>query len=127
MLFLALFLGLSLLLPPAEALRATAWSLLPPLLAIGLALWARQVVISLFLGIWLGASMLAGNPFSGFLRVVDTNIRQSLVNSDHISILVFSVLLGGMVVGKFIKNNLHLVKPTVHQLVLEFVLGNFPF
>jgi len=97
MLFLTLFIGLSLLLPPAEKLHATAWSLLPPLLAIGLALWARQVVVSLFLGIWLGATMLVGNPFFGFLRVVDTNIRQSLVNSDHISILVFSVLLGGMV------------------------------
>lgn len=97
MLLLVLLIGATFLFPPTEKLSATAWSLLPPLLAIGLALWARQVVISLFLGVWLGATMLAGNPFSGFLRVIDTNIRNSLVNSDHVSILVFSVLLGGMV------------------------------
>lgn len=97
LIFSALLLGLALWLPPGEELKATVWSLLPPLLAIGLALWARQVVISLFLGVWLGATMLVGNPFWGFLRVIDTNIRLALADPDHVSILVFSVLLGGMV------------------------------
>ena len=85
------------LLPVPEAARGTAWSLLPPALAIFLALWARQVVASLFLGVWLGATMLAGNPGSGFLRLVDTNLREALTDPDHVSILLFSMLLGGMV------------------------------
>ncbi len=85
------------LLPVPESACRTAWSILPPALAIILALWARQVVISLFLGVWLGATMLAGDPLHGFLRVVDTNIRQALADPDHVSILVFSMLLGGMV------------------------------
>lgn len=85
------------LLPAPEAARETAWSLLPPALAIFLALWARQVVASLFLGVWLGATMLAGNPGQGFLRLVDTNLREALADPDHVSILLFSMLLGGMV------------------------------
>ena len=85
------------LLPVPEAARGSAWSLLPPALAIFLALWARQVVASLFLGVWLGATMLAGNPGSGFLRLVDTNLREALTDPDHVSILLFSMLLGGMV------------------------------
>jgi len=97
LIFLVLLLALGLILPSGGVEKATAWSLLPPLLAIGLALWARQVVISLFLGVWLGTTMLSGNPAIGFLRVIDTNIRLSLADPDHVSILVFSVLLGGMV------------------------------
>ncbi|MCD4750201.1 MAG: hypothetical protein K8R59_12595 [Thermoanaerobaculales bacterium] len=85
------------LLPPAENLRVTWWSLLPPALAIFLALWARQVVVSLLLGIWLGTTMLAGDPITGFLRVIDTNVREALADPDHVSILLFSMLLGGMV------------------------------
>lgn len=84
-------------LPAPEAAHETAWSLLPPALAIFLALWARQVVASLFLGVWLGATMLAGDPGRGFLRLVDTNLREALADPDHVSILLFSMLLGGMV------------------------------
>lgn len=85
------------LLPTPEGALGSAWSLLPPALAIFLALWARQVVASLFLGVWLGATMLAGDPGRGFLRLVDTNLREALTDPDHVSILVFSMLLGGMV------------------------------
>ena len=35
-------------------------SLLPPLLAIVLSVWTRRVILSLFFGLWLGASMLQG-------------------------------------------------------------------
>ncbi len=85
------------LLPSTEAVRGSVWSLLPPILAIFLALWARQVVPSLFLGVWLGTTMLAGDPGRGFLRLVDTNLRGALTDPDHVSILLFSMLLGGMV------------------------------
>ena len=54
--------------------------------------------VSLLLGIWLGTTMLAGgSPAVGLLRVIDTNVREALTDADHVSILVFSMLLGGMV------------------------------
>ncbi len=85
-------------LPGTEDAKATWWSLLPPLVAIALALVLRDVLLSLFLGVWLGASMLAGgNLGAGFLRVVDTHVREVLTDPDKISIVIFSVLLGGMV------------------------------
>jgi len=85
-------------LPGLETVAGSFWSLLPPLLAVSLALLFRDVLLSLFLGVWLGAAMIAdGNLWAGFLRVVDTHARSALVDSDHISILMFSMLLGGMV------------------------------
>ena len=87
-----------LVIPAKEAAAGTWWSLLPPLLAIGLALLFRDVILSLFLGVWLGAAMLSGgNVAAGFLRTVDTHMRGALVDSDHVSIILFSLLLGGMV------------------------------
>ncbi len=73
-------------------------SLLPPLLAVLLAMIFRQVVLALVMGIWLGAAIVDGwNFFSGFLRVLDKYIVQSYANPDHVSIISFSLLLGGMV------------------------------
>jgi branched-subunit amino acid transport protein len=44
-------------------------SILPPLLAILLAFITKQVLVSLFLGIFIGATMLNGwNPFYGFFK-----------------------------------------------------------
>ena len=73
-------------------------TILPPLLAIGLALTLRQVVISLFCGIWLGAIFVYDyNIFIAFLRSLDTFLVQSLASSSHVSIIIFSLFLGGMV------------------------------
>jgi len=73
-------------------------SLLPPILAIVLALLARQVLLSLFCGIWLGATFVWNfNPLLGFLRALDTYLIQSLADSSHTSIVMFSAILGGMV------------------------------
>ncbi len=73
-------------------------SILPPLLAILLALLLRQVLLSLFFGIWLGAVFLNGyNPVIGFLRALDQYVVHSLGDPDHAAIAIFSMLLGGMV------------------------------
>ncbi len=73
-------------------------SLLPPILAILLALILRQVFISLFAGIWLGATFLWGyNPLLGLLRLLDHYIVNSLADPNHASIVLFSMTLGGMV------------------------------
>jgi Na+/H+ antiporter NhaC len=74
-------------------------SLLPPLLAILLALVFREVLLSLFAGVWLGALLLNGwDPFAASLRTIDQYILNTVAsNADHVAILIFSLLLGGMV------------------------------
>ena len=95
------------LLVPAAAWAADAaatpgadhgWlSVLPPVLAIGLALATRQVVVALLLGVWVGALIVEGNPFTAFLRVGDRYLVDALADRSHAAIVVFSTVLGGMV------------------------------
>ncbi len=73
-------------------------TILPPLLAIFLALIFRQVVISLFSGVWLGAIFIYNdNILTGYLKALDTYIINALVDHSHASIVIFSLGLGGMV------------------------------
>lgn len=73
-------------------------SILPPLLAILLALITRQVILALFFGIWLGVTFIYDfNPLLGFLHTLDEYIVNALLSPDRISILIFSLVLGGMV------------------------------
>ena len=73
-------------------------SITPPLLAIVLALVFRDVLISLFLGVFLGAWILVGwKPFPAFASTIGDYIVPALADTDHASILIFSTLLGGMV------------------------------
>ncbi len=72
-------------------------SLLPVVVAIGLALVTREVILSLFAGVWIGAVILAGyNPVTGTAGALDFLI-EALIDADHMAIIVFSLLLGGMV------------------------------
>jgi Na+/H+ antiporter NhaC len=73
-------------------------SLLPPLVAIGLALVFKEVVVSLFFGVWLGALLYTGfDPISATMRTIDSLVAPALVNPNHAAILIFSFLLAGMV------------------------------
>ena len=74
-------------------------SLLPPILAIVLALIFREVILSLFAGIWLGALLLNGfDPLTATLRSIDQFTLGALTeDGDHVAIAMFSLLLGGMV------------------------------
>ena len=86
---------------------APAWfSILPPLVAIALALIFKEVITALLAGIWLGALAVAGyNPVQATWRLVDEYIVPALGDTDggHTQIVVFSLLLGGMV-GLISKN-----------------------
>ena len=90
---------------PDRLRRIPLWlSILPPLIAIGLALVFKEVIISLFAGIWVGAFIAGGLRFEGFLGVikallttVDTYLIESLNDGGHLSVIVFSLLIGGMV------------------------------
>jgi Na+/H+ antiporter NhaC len=72
-------------------------TLLPPLLAILLALVFRQVIPALVAGVWFGAWIVSGGPFAGALRTIDGYVVRALADADHVSIVVFSLMLGGMV------------------------------
>ena len=80
-------------------------SVLPPLVAIAMALLIKEVLSSLFLGILTGTFLMAlyggaspGQALGGgLLRVVDTYVVGSLFDADHVTIIVFTLLIGGMV------------------------------
>ncbi len=73
-------------------------SLLPPLIAILLALLLHEVVLALFAGVYAGALFIFDfSPLRAALRTVDTYVVPALADEDHASIIVFSLLLGGMV------------------------------
>ena len=74
------------------------FSVLPPILAILLALIFREVITALFAGVWLGALAVAGfNPLKATGRLIDQFVVPALTDADHVAIRVFSLLLGGMV------------------------------
>jgi len=73
------------------------WSLLPPVTAIIAAFWLKEPVIALFFGAWLGASMAAGGPVDGTLRLLDTHAIRAVADADHAAIILFTLLLGGAV------------------------------
>ncbi len=83
----------------AELLVLPGWvSILPPLAAIFLALIFRQVLVALFAGIWLGAFFIYGYaPIDGFLYALTEYIGKAAAEPDRMSILIFSLTLGGMV------------------------------
>ncbi len=71
-------------------------ALLPPLAAIVLAILLRQVLLALFVGIWMGAWAISGGPFSG-LVLTATELIPGALDADRTKILVFSCLLGAVV------------------------------
>ncbi len=72
-------------------------SILPPLVAIILALITRETLVSLFAGIWIGVTILKGNIVEGFLSTLDTYLIGSLANTSHAAILLFTLGFGGMI------------------------------
>ena len=78
--------------------HATAFSLLPPVIAIGLALITKEVYSSLFIGILTGGLLYSGFQFEGtVLHVFQDGVVSVLSNSYNVGILIFLVILGAMV------------------------------
>ncbi len=78
-------------------------SVLPPLIAIVLALVLKEVISSLFLGILSGTlimSVYGSGPaglLKGFLSTIDTYIMNALNDWSHVAVIVFSLSIGGVV------------------------------
>lgn len=81
------------------------FSILPPLIAILMALLTKEVFSSLFVGLMVGSTIIFKyqgfsffvSLFKGFLSIVDTYALSVLNDPDHLSIIIFSMLIGGMV------------------------------
>ena len=74
------------------------WSLVPAIIAIGLALITKEVYSSLFIGILTGGLLYSNFNFEGTLtHVFNDGIVASLSDSYNVGILVFLVILGAMV------------------------------
>ncbi len=72
-------------------------SLLPPLLAITLAITSRQVYLSLAGGIWLGYSILEGwNPFVGLARAIDGAVAV-LSDPGDAKVILFTLVIGALI------------------------------
>lgn len=76
----------------------TFWSLLPPIIAIGLALITKEVYTSLFVGIIVGGLLYSNFSFEGTLtHAFNDGIVASIADPYNVGILVFLVILGIMV------------------------------
>ena len=79
-------------------IEPSALSLLPPLLAIGLAIWTRQVYVALAAGIWLGWTILnGGNPVTGLAGSIEGTVLV-LGEPGNTRVLLFSLLIGALVI-----------------------------
>ena len=76
-------------------MAATAWSVLPPIITIVLALWTKEVYMSLIIGIFSGALLFTGG------NILESILTMFTVMSDkvgsNVNILVFLVILGILV------------------------------
>ena len=74
------------------------WSLLPPVLAITLAIVTRRVVMSLFLGVAVGALLLAGaNPLRTIETLAVDLLWKNLIDIGHLQVFAFTLMMGAMV------------------------------
>ncbi len=73
-------------------------SLVPPLVAIALAILTRQTLISLLIGIISGAIILQdGNVFAGLWSTVADYLWPKLIAEDKLQVYTFTLLTGGMI------------------------------
>ncbi len=80
------------------AMYATFWALVPPIVAIVLALITKEVYSSLFIGILIGGLFYSGFTFEKTItHVFEDGIIHVLSDSYNVGILVFLVILGIMV------------------------------
>lgn len=80
------------------SMYATFWALVPPVVAIGLALITKEVYSSLFIGILMGGILYSGFNFEmTIVHIFEDGIIGVLSDSYNVGILVFLVILGAMV------------------------------
>ena len=125
--------ALVLLAAAPENAFGTAWSLLPPVMAIGLALITKEVYLSLFTGVLAGGVLAAGSLLKPVQMVEITfdMIVGKISDTGNIGILIFLVFLGTMVAlinkaggarayGAWAREK---IKERKHAQLMTFLLG----
>lgn len=108
--------------------------LLPPLVAIALAFITHEVSISLFVGIVLGSLMTYRiEGFFHFFQVlgqsfyksVDTYVLMGVADADHVSIIMFTLLIGAVVALIAASGGLHGIVARLAHYARSSVLSQF--
>lgn len=77
--------------------EANWMSILPPLLAIALAIMTRQVILSLSVGIWIGFCLLEStNPLAGIGLALD-GVVNVFSDAGDTRVLMFTLIIGGLI------------------------------
>jgi len=115
-------------------MQTAGWlSVLPPVLAIILAIWTKQVFISLFFGIWLGWTVLSGfNPVVGLAEALEACVRV-FQDGGNTKVIAFSAMVGALIaftqvsggVEGFVRraSDLGLAKSRVRAQLLAWLIG----
>jgi len=73
------------------------WTVLPPIVAIGLAIRTKQVVFSLIVGIFIGYIIISnGNPFEGFLATIDSFVNV-FHGSGNTRTIILTLIIGALI------------------------------
>lgn len=93
-----IFLVIAAFVTTKDSVQQSFWSLIPPLIAIILALVTKEVYSSLFIGIVTGSLLFSGFNFEGTMtHIFNDGIIASLADSGNVGILIFLVILGTIV------------------------------
>ena len=107
---------------------ASIWSLVPPVVAIALALITKEVYSSLFVGILVGGMFYSGFSFEGTItHIFQEGIVGVLSDSYNVGILIFLVILGTMVRQEDLPHSVNGQVPisravSVHSLQQSFLV-----
>ena len=72
--------------------------LLPPLVAVALALKTKKTLLSLFIAVWVGSTMLNGyNPILGFTKIVSDLMIPAMASKWNAGMLILVSMAGGFI------------------------------
>lgn len=82
-----------------EAIDYGILCLIPPIVTVVLALITKHTILSLFLGIWVGSTIINGwNPIVGFINILPDFMVPSLGNEYNAGLVLLVTLAGGMII-----------------------------
>lgn len=73
-------------------------TMIPVIITIIIVIWSRDVILSLFLGVYFAALLTSNyDPFTAFVRSLDTFVLGAISDRDHSTILLFTWFIAGMI------------------------------
>ncbi len=111
--------------PEEKRFPYVTFPLLPPLLAIALAILTRQVLPALFLGVWVGALMVvAYDPFQATAKSLEWLIENA-TDSWNATILLFDFVIGAFVGVLYASGSLHAAAQAIARRVRSALGASF--